>query len=76
MKNRNVTLDTNLIVSIFFFVFLLLNYCTQVPVKSRSIENFCKDWKFYLGDVPNDQPRLVGEYDESAWRTLTLPHRG
>ncbi|MGA3286960.1 MAG: beta-galactosidase GalB [Bacteroidota bacterium] len=38
---------------------------------SRKTENFGKNWKFYLGDVPEGQaPGL----DDSQWRILDLPH--
>lgn len=37
----------------------------------RRVENFCKNWKFNLGDVINGyEPRL----DDSKWRMLNLPH--
>jgi beta-galactosidase len=38
---------------------------------SRKTENFGKNWKFYLGDVPEGQaPGL----DDPQWRILDLPH--
>ncbi len=37
----------------------------------RRTENFCKSWKFQLGDIPNGQePGL----NDSQWRVLDLPH--
>lgn len=50
---------------------LLSTVCTSPPSKIRKIENFCKTWKFQLGEVTNGQePGL----DDAPWRTLDLPH--
>jgi beta-galactosidase len=37
----------------------------------RKTENFGKNWKFNLGDIPNGQESGL---DDSQWRTLNLPH--
>jgi beta-galactosidase len=37
----------------------------------RKIENFGKNWKFNLGDIPNGQESGL---NDSLWRTLDLPH--
>ena len=34
--------------------------------------NFCKDWKFYLGDTGKEASFSL--YDDSQWRTLNIPH--
>jgi len=40
-------------------------------LKVRSIENFCNDWKFHLGDIANgNDPSL----NDDNWRLLNLPH--
>ncbi|HXX65219.1 MAG TPA: beta-galactosidase GalB [Bacteroidota bacterium] len=37
----------------------------------RSTSNFCKGWKFNLGDVPNGQ---AADLADSNWRTIDIPH--
>lgn len=50
---------------------LFLSSCTTSSSKIRQIENFGKNWKFYLGDVTKGQePGL----NDSQWRVLDLPH--
>ncbi len=39
--------------------------------ESRKTENFGKNWKFHLGDVPEGQ---APGFNDSLWRTLNLPH--
>jgi beta-galactosidase len=39
--------------------------------KIRKTENFCKDWRFHLHDVPGGQESA---FDDSQWRKLNLPH--
>lgn len=39
--------------------------------ESRTIENFDKNWKFNLGNVPDGQ---ITSFDDSQWRILDLPH--
>jgi len=59
---------------IIFFSLLLLtvfSHCTRVTLKERKTENFCQNWKFHLANV-NDAKKA--ELDDSAWRTLNLPH--
>ncbi len=51
-------------------IFFLSNQCTHIT-KVRNIENFCKEWKFNLGDVNNAQDT---GYNDSDWRILNLPH--
>ncbi len=54
---------------ILFFVLLLLqNSFAQSP---RSIVDFNKDWKFYLG---NDSTANGINYNDADWRKLSLPH--
>ena len=56
--------------SLFFFsVILLLQFSfAQAP---RSIIDFNNNWKFFLG---NDSNAIHANYDDTKWRTLTLPH--
>jgi beta-galactosidase len=39
--------------------------------KPRTISNFCKEWRFHLGDTVKAQEPA---FDDSKWRTLNLPH--
>ncbi len=49
----------------------LLLQSGSAETKTRSTENFCKNWKFHLGEIANGQaPGL----DDSQWRALDLPH--
>jgi beta-galactosidase len=50
---------------------LWLIMCTASSSKIRKTENFCKTWKFHLGDISNGQE--IG-LDDSQWRVLDLPH--
>lgn len=52
---------------LFCFFLLSINSGGQV----RSIIDFNKDWKFYLG---NDSLASQVFYDDSRWRKLSLPH--
>ncbi len=53
---------------VFYFVFGILLHAQS---NSRTIENFCNDWKFYLGDIANgNDPSL----NDENWRKLNLPH--
>ena len=38
---------------------------------ARKIKNFCKNWKFNLGDVKNGREPVL---DDLNWRVLDLPH--
>jgi len=65
------------------FLLLLFTQCNLKQEKSRfaafvsnhenarSILNFGKDWKFYLGDAVGAD---VSGFDDSSWRKLNLPH--
>lgn len=56
----------------FIVIFLLLFVFTiNAQTKIRIVENFCKDWKFHLGDIANgNDPSL----NDNNWRLLNLPH--
>jgi len=45
--------------------------CTTGQKDARIIQNFGKDWKFNLGDIPGAE--VVG-FNDSGWRTLNVPH--
>ena len=63
-----------------WFLLLFLNMSTLMMISSscsndkdlvRSILNFNKEWKFYLGDAPGaSEP----DYNDMDWRNLNLPH--
>ena len=40
-------------------------------LKFRKVENFCRDWKFNLGDVNNANETA---FNDTSWRSLNLPH--
>jgi beta-galactosidase len=46
-------------------------FVSFVASAQRRIENFNKDWKFYLGD---DSTAREANYNDTKWRTLNLPH--
>lgn len=46
------------------------NIGTSEP-KARITEDFNKDWKFHLGDIPKAEGI---QFDDSGWRKLNLPH--
>lgn len=55
---------------------LLLFVCavgcvSQANAQIRSVIDFNKDWKFYLG---NDSTASESNYKDASWRTLSLPH--
>lgn len=51
---------------------LCISLCVQpVFAQSRSIIDFNKEWKFYLG---NDSLASETKYNDAAWRKLSLPH--
>lgn len=50
---------------------LLSTVCTSPSSQNRKIENFCKAWKFQLGEVSNGQEP---GFDDAQWRVLDLPH--
>jgi beta-galactosidase len=59
------------IVPFSFLIFVFLCQCTNASLKIRSIENFCKNWKFHLGDINNTEKY---DFDDSNWRMFNLPH--
>ena len=54
-------------VLVFYFFLLSFDLAGQV----RSLVDFNKDWKFFLG---NDSLANQTVYDDSKWRQLSLPH--
>ncbi|MCI0512565.1 DUF4982 domain-containing protein [candidate division KSB1 bacterium] len=63
--------DKNLIIFILLVVIIMAIGCAQISQKARNIVNFGRDWKFHLGEIPQAQQ---AEFDDSAWRSLNLPH--
>ena len=53
----------------FLFYFFFLNFDLNGQV--RSVIDFNKDWKFFLG---NDSLAINPGFDDSHWRKLALPH--
>ena len=53
---------------LFFVLMISQNPFAQSP---RSVIDFNKDWKFYLG---NDSTAINTNYNDAAWRKLSLPH--
>src|SRR6185437_14631708 len=52
-------------------LFYLLIFAYSHGFAQRTITNFNKDWKFFLG---NDSAASGYNYNDSKWRTLNLPH--
>jgi beta-galactosidase len=59
------------IVPFCFLIFVFLGQCSNASLKIRSVENFCKNWKFHLGDINNAEKY---DFDDSNWHMLDLPH--
>lgn len=55
----------------FLAILCLTDFQACKTAQTRSVTNFCKDWKFNLGDVSNAQDP---SFDDSKWRSLNLPH--
>jgi beta-galactosidase len=54
----------------YLFIACILSV-SVLQAQVRSVIDFNKDWKFYLGD---DSLAKGANYDESKWRKLSLPH--
>ena len=65
MKNLIISLSVGIL------LVLLLNHCSSKRENSRIILNFGKEWKFRLGNAEGAEDIA---FDDSAWRTLNLPH--
>jgi beta-galactosidase len=70
MKSSLIMQISTKIIVILSIAILSFN-CKSEHSKARSIENFCNDWKFNLGDIANVQNP---SFDDTKWRTLNLPH--
>lgn len=44
---------------------------TTMDAQVRQKQNFCSDWKFYLGDVQGGE---TPSFNDASWRKLNLPH--
>lgn len=54
----------------FFFVLSVL-LCSCAGPKTRIVQDFTENWKFYLGDtLAASSP----DFNENGWRTVNLPH--
>ncbi len=56
--------------AVLFFCFLTI-LVPQVKAQGRSVENFDKGWKFYLGD---ERKAIDPAFNDADWRLLNLPH--
>jgi beta-galactosidase len=52
-------------------LFCLLFFSCNHVFSQRTVTNFNKDWKFFLGD---DSAANGYNYNDTKWRTLNLPH--
>ena len=52
-------------------IILTIQACTANKSSVRQINDFTEDWKFSLSD---DSLASNGNFDDSKWRTLNLPH--
>ncbi len=57
--------------TLLFLFFISFQIHAQSQGKSRKMESFNSDWKFYLGEVSNAQDP---NFDDTKWRPLNLPH--
>lgn len=55
----------------YLFILFLLQLQNLFAQSPRSIIDFNKNWKFYLG---NDSAAINPNYNDAAWRKLSLPH--
>jgi beta-galactosidase len=56
---------------LYFYISFCLLFQLNSIAQPRSVIDFNKDWKFYLG---NDSTAKEAAYDDSKWRKLSLPH--
>ena len=59
------------ILSILMVSACLFSCQNNCNLKFRKVENFCRDWKFNLGDVNNANETA---FNDTSWRSLNLPH--
>ena len=52
-------------------LFCLLIFTSGHSFAQRTVTNFNKDWKFFLG---NDSAAIRYNFNDTKWRTLNLPH--
>jgi beta-galactosidase len=62
---------SSLLLCLVCLVFFSLYFSTAFSSDVRKTKNFCKDWKFNLGDVENGQDPVL---DDTKWRVLDVPH--
>jgi beta-galactosidase len=55
----------------FIFLLILLNVAALSIAQIRSVIDFNKGWKFFLG---NDSNAVSINYNDAKWRMLNLPH--
>ena len=64
-------LKTTVVFSAVFCLTGFLSCKTSQTSQTRITSNFCKNWKFNLGDVTDAQDT---SFNDARWRTLNLPH--
>jgi beta-galactosidase len=52
-------------------MFSILGSCAYAQQDPRKVEDFNKNWKFYLGDQPKAN---AADFQDKNWRSLNLPH--
>ena len=60
-----------IIKTILAVAFILIAAIKNVNAQSRKIEDFDKDWKFFLGSAGEAQNI---SYNDAKWRSLSVPH--
>lgn len=70
-KPRKSVTTNRLHVSFLYLLLTLVTYPVYAQSESRTTLDFNKGWRFYLGD---EAKANGAAFDESNWRTLTLPH--
>ena len=57
--------------SIGMVLLVLMSQCNSKQENARTILNFGKDWKFWLGNADGAEDVA---FDDTAWRSLNIPH--
>jgi beta-galactosidase len=65
------TAGSSLLPCLMVLVVSSLFLSTAFSLESRKTKNFCRSWKFNLGDIKNGQETVL---DDTKWRVLDLPH--
>ena len=55
------------------YILIALLSVISVYVSAREVQNFNKNWKFYL-NIETEKNPAESDFDDSSWRILDLPH--